>query len=365
MRRTLLLLLALLCLASAASAEVSANGVIQYGAAITQLATMGGRISRVNVMAGEYVRPGDALVTLSPNRVYAPCSGTVESVFAGIGQSADAATQQYGGAVTIAPESLYTIYATAENAYKSVRTSRFSSGQEVYMKCTKDGTHRGMGRITRVDGDIFLVEVTGGSFYNGETVYVYMESDCDSSDRLGKGTAVAATAESVKAEGFVSRIHVHPGDYVEKGQLLLETLSELPSDGFLSADCVIPAQAEGYVTAIYAEAGADIERGGMLIDFCPVGSLEVIAQVGAEDLPSVNVGSPATVILETAEETLRLGGTVAAVAYIPETSEDNITTYAVRISFNGTVETDSQSAFAYLSINEITRPGMHVAVLIE
>ena len=231
------------------------------------------------------------------------------------------------------------------------------------MKCTKDGTHRGLGRITRIDGDIFLVEVTGGRFYNGETVYIYMDSDCDASDRLGKGTVVAAPTEAVTAEGFVSRVCVHPGDFVQKGQLLLETLSELPSDGFLAADGIIRAQAEGYVTAIYAEVGSDIERGGMLIDFCPAGSLEVIAQVGAEDLPTVGVGSRSTVVMERAEDTLRFEGSVAAVSYIPETTEDNITTYAVRVAFSGFVESSQQSR--YLTVQEITRPGMHVAVLIQ
>lgn len=363
MKRVLAVLLILSGLCAVARAEVSAQGVVQCGATVSQAATMGGMVKAVDVMAGDYVYPGDPLVTLTPNRVFAPCSGTVESVFAELGESADAAVEQYGGAVSIAPESLYTVYATMDYAYDSVRTSRISSGQTVYLKCTSDGTHRGTGRVTRIEEAVFLVETTGGRFYNGETVYVCMDSDCDSSDRLGKGTVLASEAVSVKAEGFVSRVYVQPGDFVEKGQLLLETLSSLPADGFIDADGVIRAQAEGYVTAVYAQVGGNVEKGDMLIDLCPAGVLEVIARISAGDLPAVSVGSRATAVLELAEDTLRIGGSVSAVSYIPENDESGNTTYAVRLSLDALAE--SSAGEGQVSTARVARPGMHVTVTVH
>lgn len=348
MKRIIAILLAMTCLCAAASAEVSADGAVSCGASVAQLAAMGGLVSDVSVMAGDYVRPGDALVTLTTTRVYAPCSGTVETLFAGIGQNADAAVEQYGGVISIAPESLFTIYATTDDAYDSVRTSHISSGQTVYMKCTKDGTHRGVGRVTRIEGNIFLVEATGGAFYNGETVYVYMESDYDSADRLGKGTAVATPAVNVEAAGDIVRVYVSAGDFVEKGQLLMETLAALPLDGFLSNDFTLRAQSEGYVTAVHAQLGQTIERGGLLIEFCPADGLEFIAKVAEEDLPYVRVGDDATVLFELAEEDLSLAGRVQAISFLPETN-DGATTYDVRIS---------------IPANISVHPGMHATAVI-
>ena len=346
MKRLIALLLCLL--AGTASAEVTAPGAVTLAGTATLTASMGGGVSSVRVLAGDYIRPGDALLTLSTNRVYAPCAGTVESIPAGLGQSADAAVEQYGGALTLAPESLYTVYASTEDGYGSVRVSRYSSGQTVYMKCTEDGSHRGVGRITRIEDGYFLVEVTGGAFYNGETVYVCMDADCDKSDRLGAGTVVASEVQYVQAKGDVVRVHVSPGDFVEKGQLLMETLDALPLDGFLAGDFILRAASEGYVTAVYPQAGQALERGGLVLSYCPADTLDFTAQISADDLPFVTVGAQAAVTFELAEETLQTTGTVQAISFLPVTTEAG-TAYDARIA---------------IALNEKIRPGMHGTAVI-
>lgn len=324
-----LLMLALLC--ASAQAEVIADGTVDYGPTLTQLASMGGEVSQIYVQAGEYVHVGDPVAALSLTRVYAPYSGTVETIFAEQGDSAADAVEKYGSALTLLPENLYNVYATAENAYSSVRTGLISSGQEVYLKCTRDGSHRGTGVINEIDGEIFYVETTGGAFYNGETVYVYMEPDYDAVDRVGKGTAVAAEAVGVTAEGDIAGLYVNVGDYVEKGQLLMETLGALPEDG-AAGEYLLTAQAEGYVAALYAEANAELQKDGLLMEICPRESLSVTALVPEADVASVRVGDAASVSVELAEETLRLSGTVEAISYLPETADDGGTGYAVRVS---------------------------------
>lgn len=334
MKRAKIILMALMLLAlcAGAQAEVIADGTVSYGPTVTQLSAMGGSVREVYVQEGEYVKAGDPVASLQLNRVYAPCDGTVETIFADEGESASDAVEKYGSAMTLMPESLYTIYVTSEDAYSSVRTGLISSGQQVYMKCTRDGTHRGVGRITQIDGEIFYVDATGGAFYNGETVNVYMEPDYDSEDRIGVGTVVAADAQGVSAEGDVVKLYVDVGDFVEKGQLLMETVGALPGDGD-AGDYLLTAETEGYVRAIHAEAEAELSRDDLLIEICPPENLSVAALVAEADVTSIKVGDRAAVSIELAEETLRVAGTVAAISYLPETDADGGSGYAIQVTF--------------------------------
>lgn len=317
-----------------ARAQVVADGAVEYGRTVTQLAAMGGEVSDVAVSAGEYVRAGDVVATLSLTRAYAPCDGTVETIFADAGESADDAGDKYGGVLTILPESRYVVYTTAENAYKSVRTGRVASGQTVYLKCTRDGSHRGTGVVTEIDGDIFTVEVDGGSFYNGETVYAYMEDDYDAADRVGKGTVVASAVESVSAGGDVARLYVSEGDFVEKGQLLFETIGALPDGGPSDGEYALTAASEGYVAAVHAEANAGIDRDAPLLELCPADALVVTARVPEADVAAIAEGDAAAVSFELPEERLRLSGTVERISYLPESGADGETVYAVTVRFD-------------------------------
>lgn len=332
LKRRILAVLALALLCAGARAEVIVDGTVDFGPTQTDLAAMGGAVKYVYVRAGDYVQAGEPVAALGLNRVYAPCDGTVETIFADEGESADDAVEKYGSALTLLPENLYTVYVTAEDAYSSVRTGLISSGQEVYLKCTRDGSHRGAGIITEIDGEIYCVETTGGAFYNGETVYVYMEPDYDSTDRIGKGTIVASEDVGVSASGDVAKLYVDVGDFVEKGQLLMETLGALPEDG-AAGDYLLTAGAEGHVKAVYAEANADIDRGDLLMEICPAEGLCVTGLVPEADVTSIHVGDVANVSIELVEEVLRVRGQVEAVSYLPEAMTDGGSGYAIRVSF--------------------------------
>lgn len=333
MKRATAILAALLMLCGmAAQAELMLDGTVVCAVTASQSARMGGTVSQVYVMPGDYVHVGDPVASLSLTRVYAPCDGTVEAVFAQAGESADDATSRYGGVMTLLPEARYNIYATSSSAYKSVRTSHVVPGQEVYMKCTKDGSHRGAGVVFETDGNLIFIEATGGTFHNGETVYVYMESDYDSEDQLAKGTVLANIVQNVEAGGDVYKTYVQPGDFVEKGQLLFETLGALPEDGGAEA-CLLTAEAEGYVTAVAIQAGDTVARDGLMLTYCPAEGLVAAALAPESDVASVAPGEAATLSIDLSEEILRLQGTVAGVSYLPETADDGGTGYRVLISF--------------------------------
>ena len=329
-RGLLAALLALLC-AAPALAQVVTDGTVECGRSVMLTAQAGGTVAEVCVQAGSWVSAGDTAARLATTPVYAPWDGTVSVIFADASDSADDATAKYGGVLTLAPENQYVMYATSEYAYKSARTSRIAAGQTVYMKCTADGTHRGTGVITGIDGEIFTIEATGGAFYNGETVYVYMESDYDTVDRLGKATVVATSAMGVAGTGGVARLYVEEGDFVEKGQLLFETLDTLPEGGTDDVQA-LTVDTSGYVVEVYAQAGDAIERDAPLLALCPADALIAVAQVPDSDLAGIRPGDAAELSFELAEETLRVTGTISDIAYLPSKDTDAVA-YDVRIAF--------------------------------
>lgn len=328
-------LLMLLCVAlPCAHAELQLDGTVTCGPGIAQEAAMGGAVAEVYVQPGDYVRAGDPVARLEPTRVYAPCDGTIEALFALSGDSADTATSRYGGAMALQPESLYTVYASSEYAYDSVRTSHVVPGQEVYLKCTRDGSHRGVGVVTQTDGDLIWIDATAGSFHNGETVYVYMDSGYKSRDRVARGTVEASVIRNVTATGTVYRTYVNQGDFVEKGQLLLETLAQLPDGGNAFTDCLLTAQAEGYVATVSLQPGGAVQRGAAMLTYCPADGLRVTAQASEFDVNSIAPGDPALITAELSEETISLVGTVSAISYLPGTGGDGETTYDVTIALS-------------------------------
>lgn len=324
-----MILTMILAMSTQAHALVVTEGTVTTGRSTTQLAAMGGMISSVNVQAGAYVQSGDIIARLNLEAYYAPCDGTIEAIFAETGSSAEDVSDKYGGVLSIAPESAYTLYATAEYAYESLRTQAIKSGQTVYMKCTTNGTHRGTGRITEIDGEIFTIEATGGEFYNGETVYIYLEDDYDTADRLGKGTVIASTVEAVSAEGDIVNLYVGQGDFVEKGQLLFETVGAL-DQGQSSAGLELCAETEGYVTAVYATENQRIDRGEVLIEICPIENLILTAYVPETEITALATGDAAIATFELTDEILRLNGTVVDISYLPDGSEE--VRYAVHIA---------------------------------
>lgn len=331
MKRAAAILAALAALTFGASAELMLEGSVVCGPSDAQAADLGGAVSEVFVQPGDYVRAGDPVAALSLTAVYAPCAGTVEAVFAQAGESASDATTRYGGALTIAPESQYAVYATSDDAYRSVRTAHVVPGQTVYMKCTRDGSHRGVGVVTETDGELIFIEATGGGFYNGEVVNVYMEPGYKNVDRIARGTVLSTAVETVAASGDVREVYVLPGDFVEKGQLLMETLDALDDNGE-AQDCLLTAEAEGYVTAVAAEVGGTIERGGLLMSYCPADRLLASALVPESEVSAARVGAAAGVSVELDGETVRFAGAVEGVSYLPETTADGETAYRVLVA---------------------------------
>lgn len=305
-----MLALALLLLPCGALAD--GEGKVTAARSFAVTAAYGGTVTAVSAQAGDWVSAQDVLATLTGEKVFASRDGVVAKVFAGAGEDASAASEAYGAALAVEPVNRFTVYVTAEEAYDSADTRWISAGETLYMKCTKDGTHRGVGIVTQVDGLTYAILCIGGEFSNGETVYVYRDSAYSASQKVGEGTAIATDVDEYAAEGTVVNSCVADGDAVEAGQLLMETVSGAPCGADWDGGQV-RAGTDAIVLSVAVSEGDGIEQGQTVALLCAPGDLQVEFSLSEGELSEVAEGREVTV---TFEDGTACAGTIEQISYV-------------------------------------------------
>ena len=337
-RRIFVWMLALMLLCAPALAELALDGSVVAGGSETVRAPFGGIVEEIRVRAGDLVNVGDAVASLVTTRVYAPQDGTVASVCAQPGDGAEGVIARYGAVLYIEPTNRYIVQASTEKAYNSSTTRSVHMGEKVYLSCTKDGSHRGTARVTKVEAaeeagvTNYTLEVTGGDFYIGETVGAFRSSDFNAESRIGRGTVGQAEAIAVAGEGSVLKLHVSQGDAVERGQLLFETVTGA-LDGLYAGDSAIAADVSGIVASVDAQSGAAIEKDAGIITVYPLEKLQIEARVSVLDLYAVHEGDKVEIEFDLDPNSLRrYSGTIESISYLTS-GEENQTYYSAYISF--------------------------------
>lgn len=306
--------LLLLCLMPAmALAQTSLEGTVTAGETIAVTAPFGGTITQVMARAGQQVAAGEALATVGTQKAQAAMDGTVRGVFAAPGDLLSDTAVLY-----LAPSSKYTIACTIADAYATVANRYVRLGEQVYIRCKPDGSHKALGVVTAVSGSSFTVQTTAGELYLEETVYLYRSGTYAAKSRIGSGT-VGRTAEiAMTASGTLLSLAVQDGQTVERGQTLFETVAGAVAGGAAAAD--VSAGTPGVVAEVKVSAGQAVQAGDVLFTLYPAGS-EVIAFSMEEGLlGAVKVGQGANIQFhwrEDSGQTVR--GTVSAISYVPAT----------------------------------------------
>ena len=299
MKRTISACLALLLIAAPAIAEVfTGTTVVRNALPIT--ADAGGILEEMCVQPGSVVKEGDVIARLRTKKVFATQNGTVARIHAKEGK------ESKGTVLEIAPISRYTIHCTADGAYDSITSNLVHCGEELYLYCTKNGTHRGLGRIYSIDSETYMVEATAGEFYVGETVYLYRDPDYSKKQRVGKGTVVSSATEVYESEGRIAAIHVSEGEYVEKGELLYEVIEGE------SAEIVAPA--DGIITACEAENGATIAEQQNVAGMAAYEDICIAIQIEDAQLEQVSVGASASMYYSSDAMEKLISGTVTEIS---------------------------------------------------
>ena len=334
----LLLILCLTAVPALAAGEVSFEGTVASDASVRVAAPIGGTVDTVNLIAGQRVTEGDAVLSLAGTKVYAAQSGTVTGVFAAAGDDLDAVATRYGAALYIEPEYGFTVSATTDKAYDSAATRLVHIGETVYLTGSASSKLRGSGVVTAVNGTSYTVEIRKGEFQLSESVRVYREETLASTSRLGTGSVARVNPVAVTATGSVLKMCVKNGEAVRTGDVLFETLDGT-WDGLYAAGTDVAVPTSGIVESVSASAGDAVRKGDTLAVIHPDGSLYVSFSVPETDLGSVREGD--AVELEFVwkdDETARVPATITWISHMSDASTGE-TAYEARAAFTPDADT--------------------------
>lgn len=327
-------ILALTIMPAAAMAEMIFEGSVVCPEAVPVISPFGALVEAVNVSAGERVEKGDVVAVMDTVKVYAPCEGTVSGVFGTEGDSVEGISERYGAVMYIEPLRKYTVTASTEKAYNLSENKFIHIGEEIWLCCTADGTHQGRGVVTGFGDDVskYTVEVFAGEFSMEETVGIFRDAGYSSKSRIGRGTVSATKPVPVKGSGSIIRMHAASGDYVEKGELLFETVTG-DLDGMYSPGSDIVAGISGIVAEVAARPGAAVEKHGAVLSVYPDDGLEVQVPVAESELSMIAVGDSVKIEFtwDLDGETLFVG-IVTGISYI-NSAESGEPVYTASIAF--------------------------------
>lgn len=346
-----------------ASAELALDGSVVSGGSEAVRAPFGGIVEEVKLRAGDLIDVGDPVASIVTTKVYAPQDGVVGSVCAQTGDSAEGVIKRYGAVLYIEPTNRYIVQASTEKAYNSSNTKYVHIGEKLYLSCTQDGSHRGTAKVTKIEAadeagiTKYTLEVTGGDFYIGETVGAFRSPDYASSSRVGRGTVAQAEAIAVEGAGSILKMHVAPGDSVERGQLLFETV-EGTLDGLYAGESTIPSDLSGIVASVDVQNGAAVTKDANLITVYPFETLQIEAQVNVLDLGEIREGDAVEIEFDLDPDSLRrYPGKVESISYI-SAGEGSQKYYSAYISFEADAHVRlGMPAIVYLSNHSTPEEG--------
>ena len=333
-KRILLFTLMLTTCSYAAMAEnISFEGTVTASYTHEVYAESSAIVECVPVAVGDSISGSDMVASLRTTKVYAEEDGTVCAVFGQEGVSADSVTENYGAAIYMEGNVVYTVSASTANAYDAVENKLVHAGETVYLRSRSEESRAGTGVITTIDGTDYQINVTEGDFLIGENVNVYRSADYADEQRIGKG-AVARTAPiAVTGTGRIVSIAVAAGDEVKRGDLLMETL-----DGSGST-AVMNAGVGGVVAKLNVEQGSSVAENDVAAVIWPDDAMQVEALVHEADLAYIAPGDTVSLTFDwNADSGEMIAGTVQSISAMADAdSEDTVFTAYIAFERNAAV----------------------------
>ncbi|MBQ6373018.1 MAG: biotin/lipoyl-binding protein [Clostridia bacterium] len=339
-----LILACVLLLGGAALADYEFDGTVVCVRPDYVTASIGGTVAGVPVLTGQLVSSGDVLAELATTKVYAAVDGDVTGIFCAPGDSISDITGRYGALLYLEPDSKYSLTASTDYAYNASDNKYIHVGEQVYL-LSSDGSYKGTGFVTGVNGTDFTVEASG-SFYVSGTVYVYRAEAHTARTRIGRGEIERAASVAVSGSGeggSVVAVHVSEGDHVQAGDLLLETLNG-EYDARYCTGSALKTDADGILAALNVSVGAGVNKGDVIATLYPRDALQLEVDVNEADLSALPIGADVEISFSWNEDTddaAPVSGKVAQVLYTavgsgesaPEGSSTSSSAFAAYIDF--------------------------------
>ncbi len=342
------LMLALLTLAmtlscTAALADAPAfYGALEFDSLVTVSAPFSGVVQDFHLREGDRVSSGDALLSLSTVRLYAPCDGTVEGLFAAPHDDAGAVCARYGALLSVLPAEKLLFTGSARDAY-SYAQKDLTLGQTIYLKSNAGTGRTGEAQIISVTDAAFSAQVVSGTLRLGDLCAAYTDEAMKDASKIGSGTAKKQSALPVTGSGTVLAVHVSAGDSVKAGDLLMETVQGVISkDEALSA--VVSAPLDGVIVSFGVKAGATVQEDAPLMTIAPDKTLIAAVSVSEDDLPLIAPGDTFDVKLELDADAYVYPAVVSSVSRVN----------------SGTAAAPGYTAYLTFENDDFVREGMRV-----
>ena len=331
MKKLFICLLAAMLLTTSALAEtLTLEGTLVATQSTAVLSTAAGVIRDVSVQAGDHVAAGQTIAALMEKTIYAETSGTVK-IFGEPGESVETVTTRNGAVMYLIPDSKYTVSASTRNAYDEPENKIIHPGETVYVRCTTNSEHTGTGVVIALDGSSYTVEITQGSFEDGETVYIFRDPAYAATSRIGKGTADYTDPVAYTGTGMVAQLLVRDGVHVEKGTPLFSTIEAPAYNGNQQSPV------NGTVASVAVTPGTAVEEGSLLAVIYPDDAQRLQILADEVDLRSIAAGQQVTL---TFTNGVVAQGQVESISGIPyaaedatEGTEDSTVCFPVLVSF--------------------------------
>lgn len=330
-KRMILMTLALLTCSTAALAEtVSFDGTVTASYTHEVYAASSAVVEDVPVNVGDSVDASDRIASLRTTKVYAEENGTICAIFGQVGSSTATLTENYGAAIYMESDVIYTVSASTSDAYNSVECKLVYVGETVYLRSRSEESRAGTGVITSVSGTDYTINVLSGEFLIGENVNVYRTETYADDQRIGRGSVERNAPVAVTGSGRIVSIAVSVGDAVKQGDLLMETLEGSGSSAIMNAEV------SGIVAELNAVQGAALEENAVAAVIWPNDAMQIEATINESDLQYIHPGDTVDLVFDwNADSGETITGTVTSISAL-SSAEDDDTVFTAYVSFTPT-----------------------------
>lgn len=326
-KRFITCLAAVLCMIltlSAAGADaITLSGKMIPAETIQIYAPVSGTAESVTAEAGLKIQTEDTLYTMKTTKVYADHDGKVSGIFGQPGDDAETVAARYGAVLYLEETPAYTVSASTSNAYNSLETKQVHTGETVYAVSRSNSSRCGKGVITSISGSSYSVEITEGVFLSGESVALFRNEEYDYEQKIGNGTVTLSDPVAVTGTGAIVRIAVEDGAEVKRGDLLMETLDGT-YDAYVMTGTAITAGQAGVVGSVSVQAGSTVEKGAVVAEIYPTDRMRVEANIPEDYCNMIHEGDPVTIELAT-DINRHYSGTVVMISAIASEGEEEVT----------------------------------------
>ena len=326
-KRIMSCLAAILCimpvLSCAGADSITLNGKTIPAETIQIYAPVSGTAESVPVEAGQKVQADDTIFTMKTTKVYADHDGKVSGIFGQPGDDTESVTARYGAVLYIEESPAFTVSASTSGAYNSMETKYVHPGEYVYVASRNSVNRTGEGVITTISGTNYTVEISEGTFLTGETVEVFRDPEYDYQTRIGKGTVTYSDPVAVTGgTGSIVNIAVEDGQEVKRGDLLMETVDGT-FDAYVMSGTTITAGVSGVVGSVNVQAGGSVTKDAVAAELYSLETMRAEASIPEDYISQIHEGEPVTVELST-DMNKTYSGKIVMISAIAAESEEEV-----------------------------------------